>query len=190
MATTSTFPFFNLPAELRSDILSQLLIARRGIVLHSRTILSGLPANAISTILCIFRVNVQMYQEASAIFYGRNSFILNGQSHRLPGHLTSPGGFLSEQGQDARRRVQTLSLYLTRMGGELENILAPAISDMALSGSLRTLRIYLGQPGSHHYTISLPNIMDRLPFQYVLANLRASLGYYISSNSECYIERS
>lgn len=128
MPSVSYFPFFELPAELRTNILSYLLISRYGIVLYNCTLL-GLTANDKVTFLYIFLVNVQMYQEASAIFYSRNRFILNGQSHRLPAHLTRTGGFLSPQGQDARRRVQTLSLYLTRVGGEFENILAPAISD-------------------------------------------------------------
>ncbi|KAI0397395.1 hypothetical protein F5Y17DRAFT_371548 [Xylariaceae sp. FL0594] len=168
MATASIFPFFRLPAELRSDILTRLLVAPRGIVLHSRTTFSGMPAGALFTIMSILHVNVQMYQEASAILYGQNNFVLNGQSHRLPGHLTYPGGFLSEQGQDARRRVQALSLYLTRFGGEFEDVLAPALSDMVLSGRLRTLKVFLGQPSSRHSTISISNIVDRQPFQALL----------------------
>ncbi|KAI0539762.1 hypothetical protein GGR58DRAFT_211196 [Xylaria digitata] len=128
MPSDSCFRFFDLPAELRTNILSHILISKYGIVLFNCTLFGLTPRDRV-TVLYIFLVNVQMYQEASAIFYGQNRFILNGQSHRLPGHLTKPGGFLSPQGQDARRRVQTLCLYLTRVGGEFENILAPAISD-------------------------------------------------------------
>ncbi|KAI0517147.1 hypothetical protein F5B22DRAFT_130335 [Xylaria bambusicola] len=169
MPSASYFRFFDLPAELRTNILSYLLISRYGIVLYNCT-LFGLTATDRVTFLYIFLVNVQMYQEASAIFYSRNRFILNGQSHRLPGHLTKAGGFLSPQGRDARRRVQTLSLYLTRVGGEFENVLAPAISDMILSGSLRSLKICLGPPSSQHARISGPNIniMTTVPFQALL----------------------
>ncbi|KAI1193252.1 hypothetical protein F5X97DRAFT_45687 [Nemania serpens] len=173
MAPTLCFRFFDLPAELRTSILSHLLISKYGIVLYNCT-LFGPAAHDRVTVVHIFLVSIQMYQEASAIFYGRNRFILNGQSHRLPGHLTKPGGFLSPQGQDARRRVQALSLYLTRIGGEFENTLAPAISDMILTGCLRRLKICLGPPSAHHPRISGPDIhmMARLPFQ-TLLNLLA-----------------
>ncbi|KAI1815514.1 hypothetical protein GGS20DRAFT_542746 [Poronia punctata] len=164
------FPFFELPAELRGDILSRLLISPFGIVLHSRTIFGDSPINKY-TVLCIFLVNVQMYQEASAIFYGQNHFILNGQSHRLPGNLTGPGGFLSEQGQDARRRIHNFSLFLTRIGGEVETVLAPAISDMVLRGCLRTLKIYLGQPGSSRSIMPGSDFVTRPPFQALLSLL-------------------
>ncbi|KAI0410168.1 hypothetical protein F4802DRAFT_17084 [Xylaria palmicola] len=172
MSSGTGFRFFDLPAELRSNILCYLLISKYGIVLYNCT-LFGPTARERVMVIYIFLVNIQMYQEASAIFYGQNRFILNGQSHRLPGHLTKPGGFLSPQGQDARRRVQTLSLYLTRVGGEFENILAPAISDMILSGSLRKLKICLGPPSSHP-RIAGPDMemMTRLPFQ-ALLNLLA-----------------
>jgi hypothetical protein len=107
-----------------------------------------------------------MYQEASAIFYGQNRFILNAQSHRLPAYFTKPGGFLSAQGQDARRRVQALTLSLLRIGGEFEDILAPAMSDMILCGSLRRLKICLGPPSSHNSRTSSADMVTRRPFQY------------------------
>ncbi|KAI0976787.1 hypothetical protein F4678DRAFT_124187 [Xylaria arbuscula] len=173
MPSTSCFPFFDLPAELRTAILSHLLISKYGIVLYNYT-LFGLTARDKITVLYLFLVNIQMYQEASAIFYRNNRFILNGQSHRLSRHLTQPGGFLSPQGQDARRRVQTLCLYLTRVGGEFENILAPAISDMILSGSLRRLKICLGPPSSQHARVTGPDtkLLTTAPFQ-ALLNLLA-----------------
>ncbi|KAI1170010.1 hypothetical protein F4777DRAFT_570947 [Nemania sp. FL0916] len=166
MATAQYFRFFDLPAELRTSILSHLLISKYGIVLHNCTLFGPATSDKV-TAVHLFLVNVQMYQEASAVFYGQNRFILNGQSHRLPGHLTKPGGFLSSQAQDARRRVQTLYLYLTRVGGEFETVLAPAISDMILSGSLRRLRICLGPPSSHNPRASGPDVdmMARVPFQ-------------------------
>ncbi|KAI3324474.1 hypothetical protein HD806DRAFT_46789 [Xylariaceae sp. AK1471] len=167
MAPNSGFRFFDLPAELRINILSQVLVSDCGIVLHTCTTF-GLSRYDIVIVLYIFLVNVQMYQEASAIFYGQNRFILNAQTHRLPVHLTKPGGFLSQQGQDARRRVQTLYLYLSRIGGEFEDILAPAISDMILSGSLRKLKIYLGPPSLHNSRMSGADMMTRRPFQALL----------------------
>ncbi|KAI0158197.1 hypothetical protein GGR57DRAFT_38827 [Xylariaceae sp. FL1272] len=167
MSASSTFRFFDLPAELRTNILSHLLVSKKGVVLHNRT-LFGSPVDKYLYILCIFLVNVQMYQEASAIFYNQNQFVLNAQSHRLPTHLKSPGGFLSQGGQDGRRRVHTLALLLTRVGGEFEDILAPAISDMILRGSLRRLKICLGPPTSHPTKGPGCNILSRSPFKALL----------------------
>ncbi|KAI0200877.1 hypothetical protein F4808DRAFT_450597 [Astrocystis sublimbata] len=171
MSSTSHFRFFDLPAELRTSILSYLMISNDGVFLHNCTLFGRTPLGRV-TVLHTFLVSIQMYQEASAIFYGQNRFTLNCQSHRLPAHLTNPGGFLSLQGEDARRRVHSLSLYLTRVGGEFENILAPAIADMILSGSLRNLKICLGQPNLHPGTSGPDiNMMARLPFQALLSLL-------------------
>ncbi|KAI1259932.1 hypothetical protein F5Y18DRAFT_282935 [Xylariaceae sp. FL1019] len=167
MSASSSFRFFDLPAELRTDILSHLLVSKYGVVLHNRT-LFGPPMDSYVYILYIFLVNVQMYQEASAIFYNQNQFVLNAQSHRLPTHLKSPGGFLSQGGQDGRRRVQALALLLTRVGGEFEDILSPAISDMILRGSLRRLKICLGPPTSHPTKGPGSNIFSRPPFKALL----------------------
>ncbi|KAI1131803.1 hypothetical protein F5Y10DRAFT_35325 [Nemania abortiva] len=174
MSPASYFRFFDLPGELRANILSNVLISSTGIVLHDRTLFGPTPtAHGGVTALRVFLVSIQMYQEASAIFYGQNCFILNGLSHRLPRHLTRTGGFLSSQGQDARRRVRTLYLYLTRVGGEFETILAPSISDMILSGRLRRLKICLGPPSSHNSRRSGPDVdmMARTPFQALLTLL-------------------
>ncbi|KAI8628858.1 hypothetical protein F5Y19DRAFT_99086 [Xylariaceae sp. FL1651] len=167
MPAPSGFRFLDLPAELRTNILSQLVISECGTILHNRTLFGSSTLNHV-TILYIFLVNVQIYQEASAIFYGQNRFILNAQSHRLPIHLTKTGGFLSQEGQDARRRVQTMTLYLTRIGGEFEDILAPTISDMVLNGSLRQLRICVGPPSSHNFKPSDSDMITRPPFQTLL----------------------
>ncbi|KAI0021100.1 hypothetical protein F4780DRAFT_778851 [Xylariomycetidae sp. FL0641] len=162
---TRVFPFFDLPAELRSAVLFHLLVSDQGIVLHTQTLHSP-PLSGPRGILSVFLVNLQMYQEASAIFYTNNLFILNAQSHRLPIHLTGEGGFLSAQAQDARRRVHSLTLYLSRVGGEFEDILGPALSDMVLCGKLRALKLCLGAPAAR----SLPqsDMIHRPPFQSLL----------------------
>jgi hypothetical protein len=161
----SSFRFFDLPAELRIKILSYLLISD-GVLLFKRDRFDPRPYERVK-IIYIFLVNVQMYQEASAIFYEQNRFILDGHGHRLPGDLTKPDGFLSPQGHDARQRVRTLDLYLTRVGGEFETKLAPIISRMILSGRLRQLKIHLSPPSSPRARISGPdvNMMARTPFQ-------------------------
>ncbi|CAJ2500100.1 Uu.00g029530.m01.CDS01 [Anthostomella pinea] len=162
------FRFFDLPAELRSAILEHILVSDCGIILRSETS-SRLPFGNLQSALNVFVVCMQMYQEASAIFYTQNRFILNAQSHRLPSHLTSPGGFLSPQGQDARRRVHGITLFLSRVGGEFGDVLGPALSDMVLCGSLRELKLCIGAPPSLHPSrTSDMDLVQRPPFQALL----------------------
>ncbi|KAI0103444.1 hypothetical protein F4814DRAFT_97756 [Daldinia grandis] len=169
-AASKTFRFLDLPPELRNAILSHLLVSDFPIILHHTTLFA--PSASVSGsayFLDVFLVNTQMYQEASAIFYSQNRFTLNAQSHRLPVHLTSRGGFLSEEGQDARRRVRNLTLHLTRVGGEFERVLGPALSDMVLSGRLRELRLRMGPPswrGANR--MPDPDMVQRPPFQALL----------------------
>ncbi|KAI5925027.1 hypothetical protein F4810DRAFT_660641 [Camillea tinctor] len=160
----SIFPFFDLPGELRSAILSQLLISSHSIILHTKTLLHLRSGR--STLRSILQVNMQMYQEASAIFFARNRFVINAQSHRLPAHLTRRGGFLGPQGRDARRRVRHLTLLLTRVGGEFESVLAPALEDMVLAGSLRELRLRVGPPAGAGRSDG--EVVRRPPFQALL----------------------
>ncbi|KAI0837217.1 hypothetical protein F5Y06DRAFT_94436 [Hypoxylon sp. FL0890] len=168
MAANNSFPFFDLPAELRSAILTELLVSNTSIILHDSTFFSR-PLFSPASFLNVFLVNMQMYQEASAIFYSQNRFTLNAHSHRLPVHLTSRGGFLSEEGQDARRRIRSLNLYLTRVGGEFERVLGPALSDMVLNGSLRALGLRLGPPSALGATRAPdPDMVQRPPFQALL----------------------
>ncbi|KAI4865027.1 hypothetical protein F4820DRAFT_313406 [Hypoxylon rubiginosum] len=169
MAKSDVFRFFDLPPELRCAILTQLLVSDSTVVLHNATLFSP-PLSELTGILNIFLVNAQMYREASAIFYSENGFILNAQSHRLPVHLTSQGGFLSEEGQNARRRVRKLTVHLIRIGGEFERVLGPALTDMVLKGSLRDLTLRLGPPSWRtRATRSVdPDMVHRPPFQALL----------------------
>ncbi|KAI0598990.1 hypothetical protein F4775DRAFT_135549 [Biscogniauxia sp. FL1348] len=176
MGTTNAFPFFDLPGELRSAILGQLLVSEHGIVLHSKTTLYLPAGSGRGTLRSVLQVSMQMYQEATAILYGQNRFVLNAQSHRLPAHLTGPGGFLSPQGRDARRRVRRLTLLLTRVGGEFEHVLGPALEDMVLCGALRELRLRLGPPAGAHPSSATAasagrsdrDLVRRSPFQALL----------------------
>ncbi|KAI2614851.1 hypothetical protein GGR54DRAFT_320539 [Hypoxylon sp. NC1633] len=168
MEANKVFRFLDLPPELRGDILTQLLVSDCNIILYNTTRFTP-PLSGPSSFLNVFLVSMQMYQEASVIFYSQNRFTLNAQSHRLPVHLTGRGGFLSEEGQDARRRVRSLTLHLTRVGGEFERVLGPALSDMVLSGKLRDLRLHLGPPswrGSNR--VPDPDMVQRPPFQALL----------------------
>ncbi|KAI2472585.1 hypothetical protein F4781DRAFT_343949 [Annulohypoxylon bovei var. microspora] len=162
------FRFLDLPPELRGAIFSELLVSEDNIILHDTTLFT-LPLSGPWSFRNVFLVSMQIYQEASAIFYSQNRFTLNAHSHRLPVHLTSRGGFLSEEGQDARRRVRSLTLYLTRVGGEFERVIGPALSDMVLSGSLRDLVLRLGPPSSLGANrMPDPDMVQRPPFQALL----------------------
>ncbi|KAI0882207.1 uncharacterized protein GGS22DRAFT_49068 [Annulohypoxylon maeteangense] len=168
MAANKAFRFFDLPPELRGAVFSQLLVSDESIILHDTTFFT-LPSAGNWNFLNVFLVNMQMYQEASAIFYSMNRFTLNAHSHRLPVHLTSRGGFLSEEGKDARRRVRNLTLYLTRVGGEFERVIGPALSDMVLNGNLRELVMRLGPPSSLGASRPPERDMEqRPPFQALL----------------------
>ncbi|KAI0384094.1 hypothetical protein F5Y04DRAFT_235648 [Hypomontagnella monticulosa] len=172
MSANKVFRFPDLPPELRGAILSYALVSDYDIILHTKT-LFGEPFTSATSFLNVFLVNTQMYQEASAIFYSQNLFTLNAHSHRLPVHLTKRGGFLSEEGQGARRRVRNLKLYLTRVGGEFERVLGPALSDMLLKGCLRELKLHLGPPSDRIANrIPDPDMVQRPPFQ-ALLNLLA-----------------
>ncbi|KAI1497047.1 hypothetical protein F5X99DRAFT_42298 [Biscogniauxia marginata] len=171
MGTTTAFRFFDLPGELRSAILQHLLVSEWDIVLHNQTILRlPPPGRGAATAQSVFRVSAQMYAEAAAVFYAQNRFVINAQSHRLPAHLTGRGGFLSPQGRDARRRVRDLTVLLTRVGGEFEDVLAPALSDMVLCGGLRRLRLRLGPPAGVRpfRRVADWDLLRRPPFQSLL----------------------
>ncbi|KAI1103580.1 hypothetical protein F4804DRAFT_225057 [Jackrogersella minutella] len=168
MAGNGAFRFLDLPPELRDTVLTQLLVSDENIILHDVTYFALPPLESWS-FLNVFLVNMQMYHEASAIFYSQNRFTLNAQSHRLPVYLTGRGGFLSEEGQDARRRIRSLTLYLTRVGGEFERVIGPALSDMVLSGNLRDLVLRLGPPSSLGANrLPDPDMVQRPPFQALL----------------------
>ncbi|KAL2154980.1 hypothetical protein VTH82DRAFT_3656, partial [Thermothelomyces myriococcoides] len=44
----------------------------------------------------------------------------------------------------ARRRVRSAVVHLRRLGGLVEDVVVPALADLALTGSLRRLRVHIG----------------------------------------------
>ncbi|KAI1844593.1 hypothetical protein JX266_009266 [Neoarthrinium moseri] len=133
------FRFFDLPAELRADILEQLVLVPQDVPVHARAETSTESPPA--ALLDLFLACTQMYQEASAIFYARNRFLVNLGSRRMFSDITAEGQFFSPEGLDARRRVRALRLRLRRLSGDFEKVIAPIVSDMILCGSLRSLEI-------------------------------------------------
>ncbi|KXJ91577.1 hypothetical protein Micbo1qcDRAFT_195638 [Microdochium bolleyi] len=135
MATS--FNFFELPPELRADVLRHLVVYPTAIDINLFG--SGQCISAVD----LFLVSFQMYREASELFYLENEFAVDSTTHRIPPELIRDGGFLSPQAQDTRRRIHRLTVDLRRVGGMFENSLAPALSDMTLCGTLRHLRVRL-----------------------------------------------
>ncbi|KAJ1327514.1 hypothetical protein MN608_06842 [Microdochium nivale] len=166
MATT--FSFFELPPELRSDVLRHLVVYTTAIDIN----LFGF-GQTISA-LDLFLVSLQMYREASEIFYMENEFVVDSTTHRLPPELIREGGFLSPQAQDTRRRIHRLAIDLRRVGGIFENSLAPTLSDMALCGALRHLTVRLDLVAPPPVSMisrrgqavdKAPDLMTRSPWQ-------------------------
>lgn len=136
MACQSPFRFFDLPGELRATILEHLVLSASDIP----AVRSGNDVAPIAP-TDLFLACSQMYQEASGIFYTQNRFVIDLGTRRLCEQIAEEGQLLSPQGQDARRRIRTLTLSMKRIGGNFEVVIAPALSDMILSGSLRNLEI-------------------------------------------------
>lgn len=140
----SHFRFFDLPSELRTTILEQLVVLPKG---HDFTnshvplpVHTGEDTGEV-VLMDIFLVCLQMYQEASAIFYTQNTFRIHLGNRKACDHLVEDGRLLSAHCQDARRRIRNLTVYLKRVGGGVTSLLEPVLTDMILHGSLRNLEL-------------------------------------------------
>ncbi len=181
----ASFPFFDLPPELRENILSRLLIRPDGVQIinnnsnnnkddtdksnhWSRTRDdNGIDDDdddddgddGTQSPLPYFLASMQMYREASGIFYTQNDFVLDIPTRNLPESLTSEGGLLGPPPPPprlrrcgdgdgdieyrVRYRICRLTVLLRRVGGDFETALAPALSDMVLRGGLRHLAVHV-----------------------------------------------
>ncbi|KAK8000354.1 hypothetical protein PG990_012954 [Apiospora arundinis] len=146
MASTKHFPFFSLPGELREVILQYAL------PIYSECTISpygrhSVLAEASSALGDLFSVSYQMHQEASAVFYRQRRFVVDVSSRRAYDDFTAENELFSPEVQSVRRRIRSLTVILKRLGGDFEQKLAPALSDMILNGELRNLRFQLLSPG-------------------------------------------
>lgn len=156
MSPVPVFRFFDLPPELRFEILSHLLVSPEGIQVN----IFGTGAFADDTGPCseaelrsLSLVSDQMHQEASDLFFARNHFWL-ALKYRNTKQLTEDYSFWGPNAQSVRRRVRSLSVYVKNARGDYHHHVMPALSDMALCGALRNLdlRFY-----------SLPGVSDGTP---------------------------
>jgi hypothetical protein len=132
------FRFFDLPAELRRDILEYLVVMDYEIPARSFGLaMEGMPKAPTD----LFLACSQMFEEASAIFYGSNVFRANLWSKRLYSEIPQGSALLSPGRRDVRRRIRNLHLNLRRIKGDFKDVIAPALTDMILCGSLRNLKI-------------------------------------------------
>jgi len=145
MASTKYFPFFSLPGELREVILQHALpiVSECTIRPHGR---HSVLADVSSTLGDIFTVSYQMHQEASAVFYRQRRFVVDVSSRRAYDDFTAENELFSPEVQPVRRRIRSLTVILKRLGGDFEQKLVPALSDMILNGELRNLRFQLLSP--------------------------------------------
>lgn len=158
------FRFFDLPAELRREILEYIVIFPIGIRTHSLEEVSADAPEEPSpegwepfvedlpmALTDLFLVCSQMFNEASAVFYGSNVFRADLGNRKVYRDLTRDGGLLSAERRDIRRRIGTLHMGLRRLSGDFETVIAPALTDMILCGSLRNLKVMIGvqDTGAH-----------------------------------------
>lgn len=104
--------------------------------------------DAIYLPLSLLLASSQLHREASAAYYGQNVFHLHttgGKFRSLPSPLFDPetGLLASEAALPARRRVRRAVVYVRRLGGQFERLVAPALADMVLRGALRGLDVRL-----------------------------------------------
>lgn len=164
-----SFSFFELPPELRADVLRYLLVFSTAVDINQ----FGSQRWESDSPFSVFLVNSQMYREASEIFYAQNQFIVDSTTHRLPRALIADGGFLSRQALGTRRRIRRLTVDIRRVGGIFENSLAPALSDMTLCGALKELKVRLdlatpppvSMVDRGFGTDKAPDLMTRSPWQ-------------------------
>jgi len=168
------YRFFDLPGELREQILRYVCFSPTGYLLgeppYPSTSFSlspspssgsspsssdhdgGVAVNppAASAPLGLFLASSATYHESSAVFLGQNTFHLNLVSRRrrtLAPILDADFGLLtSASALQARRRLRRLVLYARRIGGLFADKLLPALEDMVLGGGLRDLELRVRAP--------------------------------------------
>ncbi|KAK3393689.1 hypothetical protein B0H63DRAFT_458826 [Podospora didyma] len=155
MATNLFERFFDLPPELREQILENVCLFPGGIHVGAYTpggdddddddIASpGAPP------LGLFLASSQLYREAVGLYYGRNTFYWNLKPRRLsrlhPSLADAERGLLtSAAASGARRSIRSLVIYVRLLGSLLEDKIIPQLSDMILAGNLRRLDVRLGE---------------------------------------------
>lgn len=163
--------FFELPGELREQILAHVIVKPTGVHVGERHCFpgatglhgdteSGEEDDGVGWPVNYFLVSQTFYREASSLFFGENTFHLYAGVRRSmlydplseQGVLSPPRQQFSRQQGLAncesaapylysRRRVKRVVLYIQRLGGSLVDVIAPCLQDMVLTGELRHLDV-------------------------------------------------
>lgn len=183
--------FFDLPPEIREQILQYLCIYPKGIeVGHAasdRDADKPQPLSAwaewyepraptiIQYVLDLFLVNLQFYRETSAIYFGQNVFHLHAVGRRNKGsQLLDPtaGLLAAEAFRPSRRRIRHAVLHLRRLSGQFQTDVAPALFDMILNGNLRILEFHFAPPFSSSWNLHASTVGVTDPSPAYLAQSR------------------
>ncbi|KAH6692659.1 hypothetical protein F5X68DRAFT_60041 [Plectosphaerella plurivora] len=172
MATSSpgTFDrFFDLPPEIRTQILSPLVLVP-GPIFISPTATTVIPFPH-----ALFLSHPAIYAAASTLFYEHNVFVLDlvsGSRAAIERALVDESWSAGDGGgpdmlrnEGARRRIRHLEFIPGRLGTAFRSHVRPVIADMLLSGALRHLKVAIYPTGT-----------DKLLFRTAAAPVLPSLG--------------
>ncbi|GJC85107.1 hypothetical protein ColLi_07945 [Colletotrichum liriopes] len=140
MASRTFDKFFDLPVEIRDQIISYLCLLPNPIQIGpTETSEIPFPHDLLLS-------HPLLYAAGSVIFYEQNRFVLNLQtgSRAAVERAICDGSVPWLLGNDrARRRLRYLELSPGRLGNVFQTHVSPAVADMILNGALRHLKLVL-----------------------------------------------
>lgn len=144
--------FFDLPPEIRTQILSPLVLVATPISI-SPTSTAVIPFPH-----ALFLSHPAIYAAASTIFYEQNVFVLDlvsGSRAVIERALLDDGWSPDDGGgpdmlrnEAARRRVRHLEFIPGRLGTAFRSHVRPVLADMLLAGALRHLKVAIYPTGT------------------------------------------
>ncbi|WYZ44225.1 hypothetical protein EsH8_VII_000661 [Colletotrichum jinshuiense] len=139
MANRNFDKFFDLPLEIRDQIISYLCLVPNPIQV------GPIEASEIPFPHDLLLSHPLIYAPGSALFYEQNRFILNlrsGPRAAVERAICDGSPWLLSNAR-ARRRIKYLELSPGRLGNVFQSHISPAVADMILNGSLRHLKLVL-----------------------------------------------
>ncbi|KAF6797547.1 hypothetical protein CSOJ01_12959 [Colletotrichum sojae] len=139
MAGATFDKFFDLPLEIRDQIISYLCLVPNPIQVGPNV------DTEIPFPHDLLLSHPLLYADGSAIFYEQNRFILNLRSRPRAAieRAICDGTPWLLNNVTARRRIKYLELSPGRLGNVFQSHISPAVADMVLNGSLRHLKLVL-----------------------------------------------
>ncbi|OLN81765.1 hypothetical protein CCHL11_06877 [Colletotrichum chlorophyti] len=138
--TNTTFDrFFDLPLEIRDQIISYLCL------LPNPVQVGPIETSEIPFPHDLLLSHPLLYAAGSALFYEQNRFALNlrsGSRAAVERAICDGTPWLLSNPR-ARRRIKHLELSPGRLGNVFQSHISPAVADMILNGCLRHLKLVL-----------------------------------------------